>query len=300
MFTVAAQNIHQATPITLSVMKEESLNADSRGFVLPVPLSVILFKPWQRVSQWRKLGLNPFELFLDGLATMAPKPLDLIDGILTTNGGLLSEEFGNVVAHLKADRHACVVLPSREASTVRHANVIINVDGALDLFFTSIDADLVGDVLGRDPVRYSLVQEMIAGQLNIPIGVLYQIATQPRISCELAEVLFEIPAADVVPDPWLTEDAKPIPDEYRMPIRGLPLGRWTRELSNLLVNGPEGPQGEDPWLEGVARPLYAAWRAFNAPTHDRIGVAKQAILGLPARDWAQACWEWLDAQEVKA
>jgi len=300
VFTVAAQNVHQATPVALSIMKEESLNADSRGFVLPVPLTMILFRPWQRVSQWRKLGLNPFELFLDGLATMGPRPLDLLDNVVTSCGGILSEEFSNIVAKLKADRQAAVMLPARLGSTVRHAHVLINVDGALDIFFASVDGDLVGDVLGRDPVRFSFVQEMIAGQLDIPIGVLYQIATSPRIPVELADVLFEIPAADVVPDPWLTDEGEEIPETYRLPVRGLSLGRWTRELSNLLVNGPECAPGEDPWLEGVARPLWGAWRAFKNPGHDRIDLAKQSIVGLPARDWAQACWEWLEAQAVKA
>ncbi len=262
---------------------------------MPVPLTVILFKPWQRVSLWSRLGLNPFELFLDGLATMSPKPLDLIDGILTTNGGILSEEFSNIVAKLKADRLASVSLPSREITTVKHAHVAISVDGALDLFFASVDADLVGDVLGRDPVRYSLVQEMIAGQLGIPTGVLYQVATSPRLDVELA-FLFEIPAEDVVPDPWMTDDGEPIPDEYRVPIRGLPLGRWTRELSNLLINGPEASPGEDPWLEGVARAVYASWRAFHQPGADRIDLAQRALMGLPARDWAEVLWKWLDAQ----
>ena len=300
MFTVAAQNIHQATPIAISVMKEESLNADERGFVLPVPLTVILFKPWQRVSQWRKLGLNPFELFLDGLTTIAPHPYDMIDNVVTVCGGLLSDQFSNVIARLKDNRHESVILPTRFGSTVQHAHVLINVDGALDMFIASVDADLVGDVLGRDPVRFSFVQEMIAAALDIPIGVLYQVATQVRIECDLADVVFEIPAEDVVPCPWLTDEGEEIPETYRLPIRGLPLGRYTRELTNLLMNGPECPQGEDPWLEGVARPLYAAWRAFHVEGHDRIALAKQTILGLPARDWAQACWEWLEAQEVRA
>lgn len=293
MFTIAAQNIHQATPAIIAAVRDEAVRI-GQGFILPVPLTTILFKPWQRVSLWKQLGLNPFELFFEGLSAIAPQRMTSLEGFDTPYGGFLSDSLQSIVARLK-DPRGVATLPAPLDGSIRHGHFVRNVEGALDLFVASVDADLVLDVLGRDPVRFSFVQELVASAVGCPVGVLYLVATQLRIS-EGDEGLFLLPDEEVQPDPWLTDEGTEIPEEYRMPMLSLPLGRWTRELSSLLARGPDGPDGTDPWLEGLARPLTRSWRAFEAPAHDRVGSAQQALVGLAGADWAQAAWEWLDRQ----
>lgn len=299
MFTIAGQNIHQATPAVLAVMKAEGVKLGD-DFVLPVPVTTILFRPWQRVSLWPQLGLNPFRLFLEGLAALAPHEIAGLPDFGNERpyaAGAVSETIGWYVSELRGTPHASVALPpSRIGGPVQHAHLVVNIEGALDLFVATVDGDLVSDVLGRIPVAYSFVQELIAMAAGLPLGLLYHVSTAARLQGS-QEALLGLAEEDVVSCPYLTDDGEPLPWEAHAPILGLPLGRWRRELDTLLRRGPDGPPGEDPWLEGVARPLWAAWRAFSAPVVDCVGLARHALTGLPALDWAQGTWEWLGRQE---
>ncbi len=300
MFTIAGQNVHQATPAVLAVMKAEGVKLGD-DFVLPVPVTTILFRPWQRVSLWPQLGLNPFRLFLEGLAALAPFEITGLPDFGNERpyaGGLVSEQLQTIVSELRASPRSSVLLPSpRLGGPVQHAHLVVNVEGDLDLLVATIDGDLVGDVLGRIPVAYSFVQELVAEALGVMPGVLYHVSTAARLSGS-QEALLGLAEEDVVPCPYLTDDGEALPWGAHAPILGLPLGRWRRELSTLLRRGPEGPPGEDPWLEGVARPLWSSWRAFSAPVVDPSRSAQGALTGLPALDWAQAGWEWLGRQEA--
>lgn len=295
MFTIAAQNIHQATPAIIAAVRDEAVRIEE-GFILPVPLAMILFKPWQRVSLWGQLGLNPFELFFDGLAAVTPQGLTRLEGFDVPYGGFLAGSISAIVTELKKP-HGVALLPMAVGGLLRHGYFMRNVEGALDLSVMSVDADLVRDMLGRDPVRFSFVQEFVASAVGCPVGMLYITATQIRISKE-DERLFSLPDEEVEPDPWLTDDGKELSEEYRMPMLSLPLGRWTRELSSLLARGAGGIEGTDPWLEGLARPLMRSWGAFQTPSHDRVASAQQGLVGLAGADWAQAAWEWLDRSKA--
>lgn len=300
MFTVAAQNTHQATPSAFGMMKAEAVKV-GKDWLLPVPLSVITFRPWQRVSLWQELGNNPYRLFLDGLLTMSPHEWDgfKIAADCPTSG-LLEGHLPNMVRTLQESRFASITLRSCEGDPVTSAILMSNVEGALDLAIASVDGDLAEDVLGFIPVRYSFVQELVASAAAMPIGVCYHVAQRARLS-HRREHLFEVVAGGNEPRqcPYLTDDGEPLPIEAHAGVRSLPLGRWHRELSTLLKAGPESPPGEDQWLEGVARPLWRSWRAFQEKSADHVENARRALLGLPALDWAQGAWEWLEAQEVK-
>lgn len=309
MLTIAAQNIHQTTPSVLGLAKKY-LTKIGRDFRMPIPITLILFRPWQRVSLWQELGANPYWKFLDGVLTMAPHEWDGALKIAADQplGGMLEGHVPELLANLKTN-HATVRLPiPRDRGCVTYAHLSVNVEGAVDLFSVSTNADIVEDVLGWTPMRLSFVQELLAIAVDRPLGVAYHVAYASRLSHRREHLLDLFPAELAEADedkhlrecPYLTDDGEPLPQEARAPVLGLPLGRWHRELSTILKRGPEAEPGVDPWIESVLRPVWASFRAYQEPSADRFEKARRALLGLPALDWAQCLWEWLEAQEGEA
>ena len=279
MILIEARNIHTAAVPALMAMRSDRVEAPG-SWVVPQPITLTLARPYERLPT-PALGINPFHLFFEGLAALSPSPISEIDGNLVTAGGLAGAQLPAIVEALSAEAASIPLLTSPN----QQAHVVRTPAGAIDLFVASFNADLAYDVLGFGTVRLSFVQEMIGAALRLPVGVLRHVATNARQDPLLSDVPPDVPFPPGTPGP--------------VPLVGLPLGRWFRELTTLLRRGPDGPPGDDYWLEGVARPLWLAWRASQSPTADAIGSAQEIVRGCADASWGSAAYAWLEAQRER-
>jgi thymidylate synthase len=323
---IFARNVHEVLPIALRLMADEGVEGPSRnGRVvrLPLPLTTAYLKPCERVLLWRQRDANPFFHFfeslwmLDGRNDVAFMD-EFTKGLhqFSDDGQVFNGAYGYrwrrhfgvdqlriVIDRLRADRNdrRCVIqmwdarhdlgLDSKDLPCNTQAYPQISVDGALDLMVTNRSNDLVWGAYGANAVHFSVLLEYLALAIGVPVGVYYQTSFNAHLYVDRhKDLLMDLsqPAYQMSVNPYEDEFVHPIP------LMQIPVNRWNRELASLLQIGPDCAELTDPFLEGTARPLWRAWRAFKEGGPDRVERGQQQLLAVAAPDWRRAAWEFLD------
>lgn len=164
----------------------------------------------------------------------------------------------------------------------------INPYGFLDMTVFNRSNDMIWGAYGANAVHFSVLQEVMAGFLNVPIGQYWQVSTN-----------FHAYIATLEKHGHFVDGLAPGFDDYSVgmiktfPIVNTPMNVWLQDLEMFMEQGPVLGL-RDPFFRKVATPMYQSWYAWKDrenPGHKE--AAMDYAMRIQADDWRKACTEWL-------
>lgn len=156
------------------------------------------------------------------------------------------------------------------------------VGGRLDITVTCRSNDVVWGAYGANAVHFSVLQEYLAGRIDIPVGRMYQISNNWH--------LYEAVSERFVPVyPRLYPGAMPMGTDW---------DSWDEDLEKFLQKDDDAPEPEyrNAWFSKVAVPMWQTHDLWKEG--DRIGAQLKAT-EIEAPDWRTAVLEWM-ARRLRA
>lgn len=315
MHVIQARNVNDAFVDGLWWLKVAGIEEDSRNgpvIVSPTPVTTIYHRPTQRVLLDPIRDCNPFFHLFEAVWMLSG--LQKVDPLLefNKNMGRYAEDDGTIYGayghrwrtQFGVDQLLQIVgilgkdSTSRQAvlqmwhsaldlgTTVRdkpcntHCYFRINA-GCLDMTVCCRSNDLVWGAYGANAVHFSILQEVIANTLSIPVGKMYQISNNFHIyrSVPRFNELMSAPCLDVNPYSILMSELDFIltPNEN--------LEQFLRDCFHVVCGIPA--KISNSWLRRLVVPMIQLWR-----TRDR------AILqDMDDCDWKLAFTLWLNRRQ---
>lgn len=165
------------------------------------------------------------------------------------------------------------------------------VEGRLDMTVMCRSNDLLWGAHGANAVHFSVLQEFIATLVEVPMGVLYQFSNNYHYYTEIVADPMAMAMDAEAYNLYATERVEPMamfqdPDAF---IREL--DEFIQWASPQMVLGSPTPMFNEPFLDGVAVPMRAAWEAHKKKDY---GTAEALCGGIRADDWRIACRQWME------
>lgn len=152
----------------------------------------------------------------------------------------------------------------------------------LDMTVFNRSNDAILGALGANAVHFSFLQEYLAAQLGVSVGVYHQISNDMHVYEERFK-----------PDVWLADQAMSM--YHKGTCNRVPLvenkDRFDVELSRFLDSyGTDTRLMEEPFLVQVAAPMVDSFNLYKMERlHDALDVCRL----ITADDWRLACQQWL-------
>ena len=319
MRTIVVRNAHQAHSEIAYQLTQFGVKAAGRTgpvTVLPIPLTVLLMKPIERVV----FGPNPFTQFLESLWMLSGQNQlnqfsqhlkGYTDG-LTFHGAyghrwrkhFKCDQIEGIIRFLDADptcRRQVLSLwdtrcdlgnPAQDLPRSTQAYFQVDMDGKLEMMVTSRSTNIVAD---DSSMQFSFLQEYVATAIGREVGMQYMTTFNAHFYESDEEMVKKLAATAAVPPAQFTCPYSENRVKETIPLVGLPTDRWDRELSIFMDKGDES-EYSDVFLLQVAAPMYRAYAAFLDGNFD---AAYREIGGCVAQDWMLAGKEWLKDQQEK-
>ena len=168
------------------------------------------------------------------------------------------------------------------------ATFSVNPYGNLDMTVFNRSNDMIWGAYGANAVHFSVLQEIMAAWIGVPLGSYYQVST--NFHCyentldKHSELLDECPGFD----PYSLDEVTSIP------IVNGPIEDWFNDLEMFMSVG--SPIGfKDKFFKKTAVPMLLSWQAWK-DREDPMFMTKalQHAKSIEAPDWRRACVEWLE------
>lgn len=161
----------------------------------------------------------------------------------------------------------------------------------LDMTVFNRSNDLIWGCLGANAVHFSVLQEYMALNLGMEVGVYNQISNNLHVyenNWKPAEWLAYYENANRVEytPPMKTVQLISDPDKFE---KELPL--FVEEYAGGMRTIKQGHQYQEPFLLGVVEPVMLAWRSYKDGT---LSEALERCEEIKADDWRAACTEWIE------
>lgn len=164
----------------------------------------------------------------------------------------------------------------------------INPYGKLDMTVFNRSNDMIWGAYGANAVHFSMLQEVMAAWVGVPMGHYWQVSTNfhgYHNTLEKHAALFDISPGF---DPYELGEVAPLP------MVNTPIEEWFQDLTMFMEVGPAIGL-RDKFFKKTAVPMLQAWHAWKDrenPLHhaNALDFAKQIL----APDWRRACVEWLE------
>lgn len=168
----------------------------------------------------------------------------------------------------------------------------INPYGKLDMTVFNRSNDMIWGAYGANAVHFSMLQEVMAAWIGVPMGGYWQVSTNfhgYHFTLEKHAGLFDLSPGF---DPYELGEVRPLP------VVNGPIEQWFQDLHMFMDVGPAiGLQ--DKFFKKTAVPMLQAWEAWKDredPAHkDKALEFANQIL---APDWRKACVEWLERRSA--
>lgn len=164
----------------------------------------------------------------------------------------------------------------------------INPYGKLDMTVFNRSNDMIWGAYGANAVHFSMLQEVMAAWVGVPMGGYWQVSTNfhgYHATLDKHAPLFERQAGF---DPYELGEVAPLP------VVNGPIEQWFQDLHMFMDVGPAiGLQ--DKFFKKTAVPMLQSWEAWK--DRDNPAYKDQAYhhaQEIAAPDWRKACVEWLD------
>ena len=175
----------------------------------------------------------------------------------------------------------------------------VGVDGRLNLTVFNRSNDMVWGAYGANAVHFSVLQEYIAAQLGIAVGVYWQVANNFHAYLATLAKAGEAWPWGEEHDPYGTHQV------HTLPMFQWEGSRYTDEelLDDLdmFFREPSRVGIRNPFLRRVACPMVLAHQAYKAAGGlSGIAAAREVLEQMPAdSDWRAGATLWLNNREAK-
>jgi len=161
--------------------------------------------------------------------------------------------------------------------------------GALDMTVFNRSNDMIWGAYGANAVHMSMLQEVVAAAVGMPVGRYWQVANNFHAYMDTFKKHEDI----MNKSPGFTEYELDGLRTY--PMVNTPIDTWFTELDMFITEGP-AIGFTDPFFKRVVIPIYMACMEWKDKDKlpDR---GKRAIIYLDscvAPDWNKACKEWIE------
>lgn len=158
-------------------------------------------------------------------------------------------------------------------------------DNKLDMTVTNRSNDLIWGAYGANAVHMSMLQEVMAAWIGVPIGRYWQVSNDWHAYVDVFEKHKDVIGAAVI---------QPYTNVSPYPMVNTDIESWFSELDMFMAEGSI-IAFKDPFFRRVVNPIYNAWFVWqNKQDKNRIDNALQELQSCAATDWKLACEEWLE------
>lgn len=167
----------------------------------------------------------------------------------------------------------------------------VNSDGKLDFLVCNRSNDLVWGMLGANAVHMTMLQELFALAIGVPLG-------QYRVISNNAHFYTEMPRAAELRQFPARHDyyARDKLQTYPLLQEGENVVDFIDDCTELLSLGVDERPWRTKWMEHVGQWIYKSYHAYKA---NDLEDARTLISSCVAEDWRVAGLEWLARRNVK-
>jgi thymidylate synthase len=195
------------------------------------------------------------------------------------------------------DAEADLGVPSKDLACNTQAMFKVR-DGKLNMLVSNRSNDMIWGCYGANAVHFSFLQEYVAAQAGVSVGVYRQMSDSFHVYADTWPKVSDI-AARYAGDPYATGDVSVYPLVSHSETFDSELERWMAsapERASLVQCDAEGAGSwRNPYFPLVATPVNNAWFAYKAKDY---AAAAQWLERCAASDWRRACREWLLRRET--
>lgn len=164
----------------------------------------------------------------------------------------------------------------------------INPYGKLDMTVFNRSNDMIWGAYGANAVHFSVLQEVMAAWIGVPIGGYWQVSTNLHAyhnTLERHGLVIETPLKE---DPYTLGDVAP------SKIVNTPIEIWFQDL-DMFMNEGQVMGYRDRFFKKTAVPMLNSWYSWkNRENPEHVGEAMKWADQIEAEDWRRACTEWLE------
>ena len=332
MKVISVRNVHEALPEAVHQMLQWAHTEQTRnGQVLrcPTPVTTVYSEPRERVLFWGQRDANPFFHFFEGLwmlnGQMDVAPLArFVKSIskFSDNGSTFHGAYGyrwrtafkwdqlQVIANsLRADhsdrRQVLQMwdcdrdLTDQVAKRDIPCNLVICFTvnaSALDMTVYNRSNDIVWGCYGANAVHFSMLQEVMAAMVGVPVGVYYQVSNNWHAYQDTFEKVR--PLALEAAQPTLHGMRQPNPYAAcavaPYPMVSTDADTWFAELAMFMSEEGSATGYTEKFFRRVAVPLVQAHTTYTVvEAPHRFDEAYAACNNIQATDWRLACQQWI-------
>jgi hypothetical protein len=321
MHVINARNVNEAYVVGLGYLRAYGKEQNSRmGKVLVVdhPVCTTYERPYERVLFNSERDANPFFHFMESLWMLAGR--DDVEWISRYNSTFKQfsddgEIFHAAYGHRWRKRFGvdqlkkvCEML-NKDSDTRRalvsmwdpHAdfdhegkdfpcnlNISFRVlHGKLDITVFNRSNDIIWGAYGANAVHMSMMQEYIAGHLELKVGRYYQVSNNFHAYCDILDKVGTPHPHPIDPYDMGTIDTMPIIDEKQ---------HWDGELVRWMKEPRAAHIYTNQIFPHVAMPMFYAWEYYKENNYPK---ALELVSRIKANDWRRACREWLTRRAEK-
>jgi len=162
----------------------------------------------------------------------------------------------------------------------------INPYGTLDMTVINRSNDMIWGAYGANAVHMSMLQEVLAAWIGVPVGRYWQISTNLHVYESVYQKHIDLLTTESSDAYFTNVDTFPM-------VNG-DIARWFGELEMFMSCGPVMGY-QDPFFRRVASPIHSAWFKWKDKSNPSRGVeAIQILDNCIAADWRRACIEWIE------
>lgn len=183
---------------------------------------------------------------------------------------------------------------SKDVCCNTHAYFLIN-NGKLDMTVCNRSNDLVWGMLGANVVHFSFLQEYLAANIGVPVGVYNQFTNNLHVYTERFKP--ELWLADMTPDYYTLTDYE---HRHKTALVSKP-DQFEKELMEFNEHCLAKPilgkaQFDEPFFADVACPMQLAFSSHKQRNYKAaLGYANE----VSSDDWRIACVSWLRRRQAK-
>ena len=309
MKVIRARNVNDALLLGLDLFQDprnfrEQESRNGTTYEALEPVTTVYEKPWERVLLLKIRDANPFFHFIEGLwmlagrKDLAPltryvKSMENFSDDGETLWGAYGWRWRN---YFHKDQISMVIDMLRKNQDERRC-VLQMWDANKDLARNS--KDMLWGAYGANAVHMSMLQEYIAGHLEVEIGTYRQVSDSFHVYHN--EVWERVKGLEI--DPWTYSNLKNPYDT----LDGIVYTNFItnpktfdRELDRFFNMPPEDIDlYQDGWENAafvdIALPMV---RTFNAHKNKDYVQAYREVMKILPNDWMTACFDWIKKRDL--
>jgi thymidylate synthase len=314
---LTAMNAARAWPEMMWKMRVWGQKENSRNgpvWTSPYPVGLAITNPTERVIFCAERDANPFFHVMEAVWMFGG--MDKVEPLLVFNKGYENYAESNGTVHgaygarwrfhfhvdqiitvsqmlknNKQDRRAMIAMWDPDVDlSVTHKDIPCNthiyfriVEGRLDMTVCNRSNDIVWGMLGANIVHMTMLQELIALEIGVPIGV-YRVVTQNAHVYDTH--------AKFIQNPPVTDDRYDLYKGYPLLQPGETIEQFLGD-AQLFFNEDSAVEPMTKWFDAVARPMWVVWHLRK----NGVPYTELPFDLIKSEDWRVACIEWVARRE---